>query len=326
MDIVGIGKLIETLGSFVRDFTDPYFKNKLAKSMTDAETYRIEELSKAVHTVKQKYGVDIAYQGGQPSINIQQDEYVERAITSWIDNQLRQQRNRETIIAEAAHQLELVPDISEEKVDPDWVTRFFNYSQDVSDKEMQLLWAKILAGEVAQPISFSLRTLDSVKSLTRQEAEVFSRAAQLALVDGSDENNIFPFIIDFYSANVSTEFSKITRKLNMSYLDILNLKSIGLILPDKGSEITFVEHDEITQTSTPQLISLNYGKNTVVLDLSECQTPSGIPVLGFSQVGMELLKLVDIQPNEAYLYTIARFLEPRGIKVSYSPSGVLDKQ
>ena len=32
--------------------------------------------------------------------------------------------------------------------DHDWTARFFNGVQDVSSKEMQLLWAKVLAGEV----------------------------------------------------------------------------------------------------------------------------------------------------------------------------------
>ena len=75
----------------------------------------------------------------------------------------------EAIILKALKELpEVVP---EEMPEEDWVHRFFGDCEDVGDEEMQSLWAQILAGEVAQPGTFSKRTLGFVKQLSKKEAE-----------------------------------------------------------------------------------------------------------------------------------------------------------
>jgi hypothetical protein len=69
-------------------------------------------------------------------------------------------------------------------VDPDWVARFFGSAQDVSNEDMQKLWARILAGEVVKPGTFSLRTLEVLKNLSQREAERFQEAASMVSNDG----------------------------------------------------------------------------------------------------------------------------------------------
>lgn len=66
---------------------------------------------------------------------------------------------------------------SDEPVNPDWLNRFFTIVEDVSDAEMQQLWARILAGEVKQPKSYSLRTLELLRNLSQKEAEVINKAS-----------------------------------------------------------------------------------------------------------------------------------------------------
>lgn len=66
---------------------------------------------------------------------------------------------------------------SDEPVNPDWLNRFFSIVEDVSDKDMQQLWARILAGEVKRPKSYSLRTLELLKNISPQEAEVINLAS-----------------------------------------------------------------------------------------------------------------------------------------------------
>ena len=57
--------------------------------------------------------------------------------------------------------------------DHDWTARFFNDVQDVSTKETQRLYAKILAGEVEKPGSTSTKTLGILKDLDRPTAMLF---------------------------------------------------------------------------------------------------------------------------------------------------------
>ena len=73
--------------------------------------------------------------------------------------------NIDNVTQIAAEQLSQEDFVSEEPVEEDWTTRFFNIVEDISDEEMQRLWGKILAGEVKQPKSYSLRTLELLKKI-----------------------------------------------------------------------------------------------------------------------------------------------------------------
>ena len=55
--------------------------------------------------------------------------------------------------------------------DPDWLSRWRSSASHMSSDELQMLFAKVLAGEIKAPGSFSLRTLDFLKNLARDEAE-----------------------------------------------------------------------------------------------------------------------------------------------------------
>ena len=65
--------------------------------------------------------------------------------------------------------------------DHDWTARFFNHVQDVSSEEMQLLWAKVLAGEVAKPGTTSLLTLDVLRNLDQSTARLFQRFCSICM-------------------------------------------------------------------------------------------------------------------------------------------------
>lgn len=55
--------------------------------------------------------------------------------------------------------------------DPDWLARWRSSAAQMSSDQLQFLFASVLAGEVKDPGSFSLRTLDFLKNLSRDEAE-----------------------------------------------------------------------------------------------------------------------------------------------------------
>ena len=73
---------------------------------------------------------------------------------------------------------------SDEPVNPDWLNRFFSIVENVSDAEMQQLWARILAGEVKKPKSYSLRTLEILRNITKEEAEQISDVSAFVVYGG----------------------------------------------------------------------------------------------------------------------------------------------
>ena len=78
---------------------------------------------------------------------IEVSEIEERGLRRVIVEQARYQRNIDNIAQKAIG--EIRPDAEPEKLDPDWVGAFFEECRNISNPEMQNLWANILAGAVA---------------------------------------------------------------------------------------------------------------------------------------------------------------------------------
>lgn len=68
---------------------------------------------------------------------------------------------------------------TEQKVEDDWLFSWRENAGRVSSKELQGLWGSILAGEVKNPGSYSFRTMEFLKGLSKSEAELISKDAFL---------------------------------------------------------------------------------------------------------------------------------------------------
>lgn len=123
--------------------------------------------------------------------------------------------------------------VSDEKVNDDWLNRFNAIIEEVSDDTMQNVWALILSGEIKQPKSFSLRTLDVVKNMTKEEADLYVKAMQYMCLDN--------FILTGSEYGVSLD-------------DVIKLIDMGVMSPDdlersvnldKGDNIIGMDHEHI---------------------------------------------------------------------------------
>ena len=68
-------------------------------------------------------------------------------------------------------------------VEPDmaWTSSYSEAAQDISDEDMQELWARVLAGEVEKPGSTSVRTLAILRNLDQSTAKLFRRLCSIAV-------------------------------------------------------------------------------------------------------------------------------------------------
>lgn len=100
----------------------------------------------------------------------------------------------------------------------DWFIRFYEAAGNISNESMQELWAKILAGEIRNPSSYSLRTLDVLKNLTQNDGELFEKVCRYSIKTG---NSIF---LPFYQSY--------RKKFGIEYSEIMHLNELGLIFSD----------------------------------------------------------------------------------------------
>jgi hypothetical protein len=104
----------------------------------------------------------------------------------------------------------------------DWLYDFFDKVKGISDKEVQLIWSKILASEIATPNSISLVTLNSLKTIDKNFAHILEIALSL-----SDQGNLF------FGLDAKLSF--------LSLIDIVNLIDRGFL---SSSTLTFQNHHE----------------------------------------------------------------------------------
>lgn len=216
-----ICKLIDHISNGIGVAYEPH----RIKKMADAEAYRIGVLGKAI---SENENLPIQYNGEKLLIDATQyEELQKRAAARFVHQETQRQFNIENIADKACDLLKDVTDCSKEPISDDWMSRFIIAAQDVSDEDVQNMWAKILAGEIQRPGKFSMRTLDVLRNLSKKEAEEFKE--------------ILPYIIRAASdcAFVSCE-KDLLDKYKITYSSYITLDTCGLL--------KLISHTSLTKT------------------------------------------------------------------------------
>ena len=131
----------------------------------------------------------------------------------------RRQQNIEAISTKAFS--ELPPIASKEPPSADWINNFFDLCKDISDEDLQEIWARLLAGEVSNPGQYSVRTLQALKTIDSREAKLFTSYCSSIWTFVNQRERVLARIIGAENnALLST---------NIRHMDVIHLAEIGLI-------------------------------------------------------------------------------------------------
>lgn len=278
-----VEKLIDVVSNAVGILFEPWQIVRKAKAEAKSESII------AVERAKTKALIDG---------DIEKAESLERINERLVNKEIRRQNNIENVVYAAGSVLEADNSVSEKPVNQDWATRFFDIVQDVSDNEMQNLWGQILAGEIKQPQSYSLRTLEILRNMTKEDAETFQKVAQFALRQGDS----FLFTSD-----------NVLEKFGVSYSNIAKLIEIGLLQPGD-----FVTRSYSTINSSDNKFGIIYGDLIIIINQKADAPKISISIRQFTTPGNELVKLINITPNINYIKELALRLKNDYVKVSYA--------
>ena len=203
--------------------------------------------------------------------------------------------------------------------DFDWYVRFYQASGNVSDETMQDLWAKLLAGEVSKPSTYSFKTIDVLRNLSKKDAELFQRVCSYSFCN-ANQILILPRYDDYLE------------KYNIAYSDILKLSEQGLIFNDGtiGQSVNITEESKLLfwDTETVMTIKSSDGKDTKVY----------IHEYPFTQVGAEISTLVSVNvsdekyiefatqisnENKNYLLGVYKVIELNETSIRYNANNLL---
>lgn len=268
-------KLIEVISKGTGILYDPVGIKR--KAIAEAESLKIK--SDAISEVLDKHGSAVgalALVCENEKLDFKNiSELGDRALASRNYQNIIEQKNVENIIASSIESMS--GQVSEREVDIDWRTRFFKKAREVSHDDMQKVWGKVLAGEVANPGTYSVRSLEVLSNLTQQEAELFRKlSGYIELTSG------YIFLTERGSRQgFNHEFS---------YADILKLEDCGILMSQHDLSITVTFKPNIHQ-------ALRYRRGDIVL-LNETANDLKInmPIIPLTSSGKELLNLVESSP------------------------------
>ncbi|NVJ91376.1 MAG: DUF2806 domain-containing protein [Methylocystaceae bacterium] len=263
-----ITKLIEVTARATGVIFEPYQTVRMAKA--DAKANRIRSLAE----------LDL------------EDELEQKTIQRLIHQEKRKHINIEQITLQAAQSLD--DDAKPNDIDEDWLVDFFNKSETVSNKEMQSLWAKILAGEANQNGSFSKRTTTFVSSMSKEEAQLFTSLCQFCW--GTKKESVF---IDDYKNDIYT-------KAGITYQSLMELEALGLI--------HFFPNGHYTATINSKLFWPVYFNKSAPLQFPKDHgNQFKMGHVDLTKLGKELSPICDTEPNYEYLNHMASVWKKEGL-------------
>lgn len=187
-----------------------------------------------------------------------------------------------------------------QKYDFDWYMRFYDIVGNISDEEMQALWARILAGEIHRKGTYSLQLLDILKNFTQKQAELFNRVCSHCFISG--DNVYIP------NDNEYLQFANIT------YQDILDLDALGLINSSGTTSLSVkVQPDRPALFGNDMLrMVIEYnGQGNATQEFSFLQFP-------FTSAGRELITLIGKHGSEKdFLYFVKLLIKKNPIGASF---------
>jgi len=290
-------KLIDVVASAIGKFSAPYLLRKMAEAKGHEVVVLSESIEKARQAIGREFKIDLSASGLSiserspdfPNIIDQYQRIDDRLKTIEVERQKNIDKVTLYALREAAR---ITSSVSEKPIDQDWMNRFINVTQDVSEEQMQEVWGKVLAGEVNKPGSFSVRTMELLKNLSKEEAELFRQYVQFRVKVDNDYFYVFPnSICDFGAGCRRWSDSILLRELRLVQSGIY---TITYVCPENKP------------------LKFQYCDQNFRLYGAKANTELNIDCFPFTSSGMELSKLIEIMPIPGYFECLKKDITAKG--------------
>jgi hypothetical protein len=249
----------------------------------------------STHETEQQFKVN-----QERSIQLEYSD-VSRAVQA---DTLRKEVNVAKAVLHAEAALESDPqDPGASKPSDDWVYRWRDYASSVSSEELQLLWGRVLAGEVKTPGTYSVRFLNFLYDLDKHDAQIIETA--------------MPFVITDF---IYSEAKEHLEHAGLNFERLLALQELGLLTSVEGAGLskkyTAQDGKKLSFVICSHSIALGFRSNEGVVDVE-------IPAYVVTRLGQQLASLGNFEPNLAYLEKVGAAIKSKGFKAEIGQPFVL---
>lgn len=195
-------------------------------------------------------------------------------------------------------------------VDEDWLNAFEGEAAQVSSAHAQKVFAKILAGEINRPASFSKKTLRIISQLDNSAAELFCRACSMSISLRTEEG-----VLDARVIGMGKIGQNSLAQYGMSYTACVLLQEYGLMVSDLDGYADYqaaqlidgVVHLPLTHQNEHWVLAKPMGHQ---------RTEMRLEGMRFSASGRELLPIVELQSMSEYTEALTKHLKGLGVDLT----------
>ena len=248
-------------------------------------------------------------------------EYARAAVKRYGQKIVREQVNLDQVSEVAANQIRqdatlLVGDhtapTETAPINDDWLNHFAKEASQKSTEEMQLLFGRILAGEIQRPSSFSIKTVKLLGELDSRAATLFRLLCSLCVSLKAGD-----IVIDARVASLGGNAASNSLQdygLNFDQLNVLH--EYGLIIPDYNSYVNYrmCIADQALKVPLP---FKHQSRNWGLVPSADRPNDQELRLHGvaLSRSGKELMSIVDIGPTEEYTSALREYFEKQSLRM-----------
>src|SRR5690606_27257592 len=121
---------------------------------------------------------------------------------------------------------------SQKEISDDWLNTFEKEASQKSTADMQLMFAKVLAGEIRRPETFSIKSVKLLGEMDAATAKLFVRLCSLSValvIKSSPGEHIVDVRVASLSGNAAANS---LQKYGLGFGQLNVLQEYGLIIPD----------------------------------------------------------------------------------------------
>lgn len=286
--------------------------SKLLTGAVDVPVAWLESKAEIIRATTEGKKVFIKRAGEVAAEGITADtNLTKRAIDHFANRVLQEQSNREAVVEQVVDELKNDPpsEDSQKSISDDWLTAFARIAEQKSERDIQLFLAKIMAGEIRSPGTFSLRTISLISMLDQATAQLFQRFCDISC---SLPPSMDAFLL---TEHVGSAGQNALAKYGLNYVQLMALQDAGLIQSDLNSSVQY----------NPVVFAMSFsigGKQfpPVQVQLSDYITkhPNMIRMkaVHFTKSGLEIRKVLHLGRNEQFEADFIAWVGRLDIKLS----------
>lgn len=191
-------------------------------------------------------------------------------------------------------------------VNDDWLRRWRENASKTSTIELQQIWGSILAGEIKEPGSYSLRTVEFIKNLSKDEAINIEILYKFIFLDR---------IIRGVEDNDSNEVNEKEGKLSFKFLN--DMQNLGLISGVEAIGLT-TTYSSTHNEKFLRHILYNNKKKVLTIENEDKEKKLQLEVYLLTSLGNEMMSLCQSDINMPYLNMVINKIKENGFTVSVS--------